>query len=207
VSRRLGHLVELVTTAPGDDPRPFVALENIGSRTGSLLPDTELPRRTPEPTGMTAFQQGDVLFGKLRPYLAKSWRADRDGVCSTELIVMRPQPSVDGRWLAYLAQSDLLVEWAVATSEGVKMPRTSWEKLRLLKVDPPQRAEQRVLADYLERETRRIGYRARPPASNHRASGRGDQRRAERGVRLSSNATDQAEAPSCTVAVLRRSCT
>jgi type I restriction enzyme, S subunit len=156
VIQRLGQLVDQVTTASGDGQVPFVALENIGSRTGSLLPDTELPLRNPESTGMTAFRKGDVVFGKLRPYLAKSWRADRQGICSTELIVMRPRPKVDDRWLAYLAQSDLLVEWAVATSEGVKMPRTSWEKLRLLEVDAPTLPEQRVIADFLDAETTRI---------------------------------------------------
>ena len=154
--QRLGRLVDLVTAVAGDDPVPFVALENIASRTGSLLPDAELPLRGPDPTGMTEFQEGDVLFGKLRPYLAKSWRADTRGVCSTELIVMRPRPTVDGRWLGYLAQSDLLVAWAVATSEGVKMPRTSWEKLRLLEVDAPSLAEQLSVADYLDADAARI---------------------------------------------------
>lgn len=156
MSQRLGHHVDQVVTASGDEPLPFVALENIGSRTGSLLPDAELPLRVPEPTGMTWFREDDVLFGKLRPYLAKSWRADRTGVCSTELIVMRPRPTVDARWLGYLAQSDLLVEWAVATSEGVKMPRTSWEKLRLLELDAPSVDEQRAMADYLDAEISRI---------------------------------------------------
>jgi type I restriction enzyme S subunit len=135
---------------------PFVALENLESRTGDLLPDTELPLVVPNPTGTTSFRPGDVLFGKLRPYLAKSWRADRRGSCSTELIVMRPRPSVDDRWLAYLAQSDLLVEWAIATSEGVKMPRTSWEKIRLLQVYAPPKPVQRAIADYLDAETARI---------------------------------------------------
>lgn len=156
MSQRLGHHVDQVVTASGEEPLPFVALENIGSRTGRLLPDAEVPLRVPEPTGMTSFRGGDVLFGKLRPYLAKSWRADRTGICSTELIVMRPRPTVDARWLGYLAQSDLLVEWAVATSEGVKMPRTSWEKLRLLELDAPSVDEQRAIADYLDAETARI---------------------------------------------------
>ena len=154
--QRLGHLVEQVTAGPGDAPESFLALESIESRTGALIEDTDLPRRTPEPSGMTAFREGDVLFGKLRPYLAKSWRADRRGICSTELIVMRPRPSVEGRWLAYLAQSDPLIEWAVATSEGVKMPRTSWEKLRLLEVRTPRLVEQRAVADYLDAETSRM---------------------------------------------------
>jgi type I restriction enzyme S subunit len=92
----------------------------------------------------------------LRPYLAKSWRADRSGLCSTELIVMRPRPAVDDHWLGYLVQTDLLVQWATATSEGVKMPRTSWEKLRLLEIDLPSLDTQRAIAAYLDAETARI---------------------------------------------------
>jgi type I restriction enzyme S subunit len=105
---------------------------------------------------MVEFRPGDVLFGKLRPYLAKSWRADQEGLCSTELIVMRPRLGVDDRWVGYLAQSDALVEWAVATSEGVKMPRTSWQKLRQLEVVAPPSAEQHAICDYLDAETARI---------------------------------------------------
>ena len=105
---------------------------------------------------MISFGPGDVLFGKLRPYLAKSWRADRIGRCSSELIVMRPKATTDARWLGYLAQSDKMIEWSTETSEGVKMPRTSWEKLRQLEVELPTLGAQRVIADYLDAETARI---------------------------------------------------
>ncbi len=108
----------------------------------ALLPDTDCRLRAPDPRASTGFRPATFSFGKLRPYLAKSWRADRRGCCSTELIVMRPRPSVDGRWLAYLAQSRPPRRMGSLRSEGVKMPRTSWEKNRLLQVDAPTKAEQ-----------------------------------------------------------------
>lgn len=156
---RLGRLVEQVTSISASRPLPFLALEHLDAGFGAVLADVELNEVTPDPTGMLQFTAGDVLFGKLRPYLAKSWLADRDGYCSTELIAMRPRAdAIEGRWLAYLVQSKPFVGWAVATSDGVKMPRTSWEKLRLYQVAPPAITDQRAIADNLDAETARIGH-------------------------------------------------
>jgi type I restriction enzyme, S subunit len=99
---------------------------------------------------------GDVLFGKLRPYLAKTWLVDRNAYASTELLCIRPGSHLDSKWLSYLACSRPFIEWAVATSDGTKMPRTSWEKLGQLRIDVPSLATQRSIANYLDRETARI---------------------------------------------------
>lgn len=153
---RLGHVAYQIRTVGDPDHRPFVALEHLNGGTGQLSVGADLQDRDPDPAGMVAFESGDVLFGKLRPYLRKSWRATFPGFCSSELIVMRACDGVDDRWLGYVAQSDLLVGWAVATSEGVKMPRTAWEKLRLLDLNVPRLELQRAMADYLDAETASI---------------------------------------------------
>lgn len=155
MKRRLGHIASRVTTL-SSEPRPFVALEHISGGTGHLTTDVDLLNRDIDSHGTVAFEPGDVLFGKLRPYLRKSWRATFPGSCSTELIVMRAQDGIDARWLGYVAQNDALVSWAIATSDGVKMPRTSWEKLRMLELDIPSAAQQQAVADYLDAETARI---------------------------------------------------
>jgi type I restriction enzyme S subunit len=49
-----------------------------------------------------------------------------------------------------------LVEWAIATSDGTKMPRTSWEKLAEFQLEIPPLSKQSVVADYLDAETARI---------------------------------------------------
>ncbi|MHB8289431.1 MAG: restriction endonuclease subunit S [Acidimicrobiales bacterium] len=131
-------------------------MEFLETGTGRLIPDVELPERTAPDTGAASVEPGDVLFGKLRPYLAKTWLADRPVFASTELLCLRPSVGVDSRWLAYLAVSNPVVEWAVATSDGTKMPRTSWGKLAEYRIDVPSTDEQRAIADYLDRETARI---------------------------------------------------
>jgi type I restriction enzyme S subunit len=156
VSVRLKEAADLVTRCVEAESRPFVALEHIESGSGRLVPQVELPEREAPDTGAAAVQAGDVLFGKLRPYLAKTWLADRPVFASTELLCLRPRPGVDGRWLAYLVATRRLVEWAVASSDGTKMPRTSWEKLAEYRIDIPSIATQRAIADYLDRETARI---------------------------------------------------
>jgi restriction endonuclease S subunit len=110
----------------------------------------------PEAAGMVEVREGDVVFGKLRPYLAKSWLVDRRALCSSELIAMRASLDVDPRWLSYLVQSGPFVDWGVATSDGAKMPRTSWEKLGRYELDLPPVTDQRAIADHLDRESARL---------------------------------------------------
>jgi type I restriction enzyme S subunit len=76
-----------------------------------------------------AFQPGDVLYGKLRPYLDKAILADRAGICTTELLVLRPKVGVDPRFLVGLVHAPSFVEHAVAGTTGVQHPRTSWNHI------------------------------------------------------------------------------
>lgn len=153
---RLKEIADLVTSCVESGSRPFVALEYLEAGTGQRTPDIEFPERTAPATGAASAQPGDVLFGKLRPYLAKTWLVDRPVFASTELLCLRPRAGVDSRWLAYLVASTPVVEWAVATSDGAKMPRTSWDKLAEYPVDLPAIADQRSVAERLNWETVRV---------------------------------------------------
>ncbi|OLT18817.1 hypothetical protein BJF80_14610 [Serinicoccus sp. CUA-874] len=106
-----------------------------------------------EATDSVRFQSGDVLFGKLRPYLAKAWHADRDGTATGELLVMRPGPEVDGRYLTYLALSRAWLEWAGVSAYGAKMPRSSWDAMRDFRLPAFSLDRQRTIAGFLDRET------------------------------------------------------
>lgn len=104
----------------------------------------------------TPFQRGDVLFGKLRPYLAKSWLADESGTAQGDIHVYRPHASTHPKYLAYIIRSREFVHFANAASEGVKMPRVEWTKLRSYDIPLPDLPTQRRIADYLDRETAQI---------------------------------------------------
>lgn len=137
----------------------YLGLENIQSWTGKLLPSaTSDTSEGDDSASGTAnvFYTGDVLFGKLRPYLAKALHADKDGVCSTELLVLKPQPDIHPRFLLYSMLSPDFVGQVDASTFGAKMPRANWEFIGSMKLPTPTYETQRLIADYLDRETVRI---------------------------------------------------
>ena len=97
----------------------------------------------------SAFQPGDVLYGKLRPYLDKAVLADDAGVCTTELLVLRAKTGVDARFLSTVVHSPSFLEYAVAGTTGVQHPRTSWAHLREFEAPAFELEEQQRLADVL----------------------------------------------------------
>lgn len=125
-----------------------VSLEDIVPGTGTLVSGS-LSQYSAEGT---AFEKGDVLFGKLRPYLAKYWLADREGVAGGDIHVYRPRKGVDSRYLAYIVGSRNFIRYAVAASKGVKMPRIEWMSLRQYGVNRYDERTQHEIADYLDCE-------------------------------------------------------
>jgi type I restriction enzyme S subunit len=103
----------------------------------------------------STFEPGDVLFGKLRPYLAKAWLADHPGRCTTELLVMNPI-EVEGRFLRYVLLWNAFVDAVDASTYGSKMPRADWDFIGNVPVPLPDRKDQQAIADYLDRETARL---------------------------------------------------
>lgn len=75
------------------------------------------------------FKKGDILFGKLRPYFHKVVVAPVDGVCSTDIIVVRPKPGFERLALQVLS-SDAVIEYATNVSNGTRMPRAKWSDLK-----------------------------------------------------------------------------
>lgn len=76
------------------------------------------------------FQSGDVLYGKLRPYLDKAIIADDKGICTTELLVLRPKKCVDPRFIAGLLHTPKFIQYAISGTTGAQHPRTSWQHIR-----------------------------------------------------------------------------
>lgn len=131
---------------------PYVALENIESWSGRVL--LQAPIETVE-GGVTRFSRGDVLFGKLRPYLAKVVRPTFDGVCSTELVVLRPR-KVLSEFLQYCLLAPSFIREVSSWNFGSKMPRVSPERLLNMKIDVPPIDEQGAIVRVLDEETAKI---------------------------------------------------
>jgi len=105
----------------------------------------------------TAFQQGDVLYGKLRPYLDKAVLAEWDGICSTDILVIRAQSNLLPEFLAYLLHTSQFIAYAISTTTGVNHPRTSWKALQKFPIPLPPLSEQREIARMLQAVGAKIG--------------------------------------------------
>jgi len=98
------------------------------------------------------FYVGDVLYGKLRPYLDKAALADFDGVCSTDIIPLRSHSEMaDPCYLSFLLHMAAFLAHAVATTSGVNHPRTSWGDIARFSYPIPPHPEQRAIAAVLSK--------------------------------------------------------
>ena len=136
--KRLGEVVTQRRSGvkPGQiDPNtPYIALEHMPKHCIAL---SEWGNANELASSKFRFQQGDILFGKLRPYFHKVGVAPLDGVCSTDIVVLSPK-SDDwfGFALGYLSSSDF-IDYTDATSTGTRMPRTNWQNMASYKVPLP----------------------------------------------------------------------
>lgn len=76
------------------------------------------------------FKAGDVIYGKLRPYLDKVIVADEDGVCTTEMIPVRGYCDIDPYYLRLVLKSPYFAEYATNSTHGMNLPRLGTDKAR-----------------------------------------------------------------------------
>ena len=136
----------------GTEELPYIGLEHVESWTGQLH-----RRNGPTESDITSnsFANGDVLFGKLRPYLAKAFSAEFNGLCSTEFLVLKPH-GYKQRYLLYLLLTREFVSLVDSSTYGAKMPRANWDIVGQSLLPVPPFDEQRAIATFLDRETKRI---------------------------------------------------
>lgn len=98
----------------------------------------------------TPFQPGDVLYGKLRPYLDKGALAEWAGMCSTDILVLEANQTIAPQFLVFALHSDEFLGYAISTTTGVNHPRTSWKALSRYAFPLPPLPEQRAIARVLQ---------------------------------------------------------
>lgn len=135
-----------------DSPLPYLGLEHIESWTGRKI-NGEISNSE----GLaSSFVVGDVLFGKLRPYLAKVYLAQQDGLISSEALVVRSKDELHAEFLKYYMLSRDFINIVDSSTYGSKMPRASWDFIGNLPVLLPDVEEQKVIARFLDFKTAQI---------------------------------------------------
>lgn len=147
-----GRTAKLITDKAVGEPFRL-GLEALESGTGRLVAD---PVTEYEGDGV-AFVKGDILFGKLRPYLAKAWLADRSGAAVGDFHVYRPDPSkVLSGYLRWVVLARSFLDPVESSVFGAKMPRASWDFIKRVDVFVPPLDQQKAIVNYLDHETAQI---------------------------------------------------
>lgn len=153
---RIKRAAQLRNERRNDSPSgwTYVGLEDVEPESGKYEPTVGASRQS-EDSMVGVFRAGDVLYGKLRPYLRKAIVAEQDGVCSTEFLVLS-----EGRgkspWLHRWLLTQEVTQQIEAGCDGAKMPRADWEHVGSIPMPLPPAAEQTAIAAALDRETARI---------------------------------------------------
>ena len=148
----MANVIEQTTLR--NDKELYVALEHVESWTGQL---TEIDEGIEFDSQVKCFRAGDVLFGKLRPYLAKVTRPTSNGVCVGEFLVLRPRDRrTSGTYMERSLRSKPIIDAVDSSTFGARMPRADWQFIGAMPIAIPPVTEQSAIVRFLEHVDRRI---------------------------------------------------
>ena len=154
VSWEWTHLGEITSYGTTEKAEPsevseemwVLELEDIEKVSSRLLNRVRYGMR-PFKSAKNRFYKGDVLYGKLRPYLDKVILADEDGVCTSEIMPIRDYVGLTPQFIRLVLKSPYFVQYANSSTHGMNLPRLGTDKARQALFPLPPEAEQhRIVA-------------------------------------------------------------
>ena len=146
--KKLGEVVKLENRKYNPEKEnnsvKCIELEHLASETGQILGFVDGKNSG---SIKNRFKKGDVLFGKLRPYLKKYLFAPFDGVCSSEIWVLTGK-QITNEFLYFIVQSNKFID-LTSISSGSKMPRADWNIVSDGLFNIPSLPEQTKIANFL----------------------------------------------------------
>ena len=146
---KLGDAINLVKdgyTPSLTEHLHYIGLEHIEQQTLRLA---GIGKSSDVTSNKFRFKSGDILFGKLRPYFRKVYRPKFDGVCSTDIWVVRAKKNFDQGFIYYLMASEEFVDLSSQGSSGTRMPRADWNNLKNIEWEFPSLPTQTRIAAIL----------------------------------------------------------
>ena len=130
-----------------EDDLAYIGLEHIEQQTLRL---NGIGKSSKVTSQKFKFSSGDILFGKLRPYFRKVYRPKFDGVCSTDIWVVRAKEGFEQGFLFYFVANQDFINESNSGSSGTRMPRADWDHLSKTEWNIPESIEvQRRIAAIL----------------------------------------------------------
>jgi type I restriction enzyme S subunit len=134
-------------TPPFDNSTKYIGLENIESHTAKILnyENADIVK-----SDKMKFGSGDILYGKLRPYLNKVCIPNFSGICSTDILVFKSLPCFDNRYLMNYLRTSKVIAFTSSNMAGIQLPRISSKKLFECTIPVAPLAEQTRIAEKVE---------------------------------------------------------
>ena len=129
-----------------NDELNYIGLEHIEQQSLRLA---GIGKSSDVTSGKYKFKAGDILFGKLRPYFRKVYSPKFEGVCSTDIWVVRAKRKFDQGFLLYFLASQEFVDLTMQGSSGTRMPRADWNTLKGIEFSFPDLSTQHCIAEIL----------------------------------------------------------
>ncbi|MDQ8917496.1 restriction endonuclease subunit S [Acinetobacter baumannii] len=144
VERKIKFLSKLINEKTSEKSN-VIALENIESWTGKYI-ETE----SSFDSDAVKFKENDVLFGKLRPYLAKVYLVENQGEAVGDIYVLRPNKLIHPQYLKFFMLSEKFIDYVNSSTNGTKMPRANWDFIGSISIYLPEISIQNQIVNYLE---------------------------------------------------------
>lgn len=133
-----------------DEPVWHLTLDQVESHTGNIV-NKKIAPASAAGTSTNVFDDGNVLYSKLRPYLNKVICPTEPGIATTELVPLRPRKDLlDRRYLTYYLRSNHFLGFANVAVAGVKMPRIIMTKFWKHRIPLPPLSEQHRIVEILD---------------------------------------------------------
>lgn len=156
VITHLGNIIEI--SKEKVDPKicsesVYIGLENIERDTGELI---SIGNSKSVKSTKARFQPGEILYGRLRPYLNKIWLANCEGICSTDILVFLKNDYIDNKFIFYRFLSKDFVNYSTLNSKGVELPRVNYQTISKFAIPLPPLPEQYRIVEKIEEEFTRL---------------------------------------------------
>lgn len=147
---KLSHIANIISQkSNAKNVKKYVGMANIESHTGIYIESVEDKGQG----DCNIFKKGDVLFGKLRPYLNKVYFAEFEGGCSTEFIVLNSKDSnkISNRFLSIFLMLDCVVRQTKHLMTGNTLPRLQTSDIENLLIPLPPLSTQQHIIDLMDK--------------------------------------------------------
>lgn len=155
-TKNLSQIAELIRDIFLPDNKysfPYLGLEHINQQTLTI---NSIGNSSEIISQKYVFKKGDILFGKLRPYFRKVFKPNFDGICSTDIFVLRAKKDIIQSYLFYIIANSDFIEFASLGSIGTKMPRADWNHVKNYRCQIPDIPIQKKISEILSSLDKKI---------------------------------------------------